>query len=86
MTHVYRVEVGGATYWMRLDDATHERVMAALATVNDDSPTSDIGEIVALGDAELDRVHTDEDEEPYTVREIASMRPAPCVLGCSEWS
>lgn len=83
---VYRVEVGGATYWMKLDEPTHDHVMAALATVDDDSSPLDIGDIVALGDAELDRRHTDEDEEPYTLREIASMRPAPCVLGCSEWS
>jgi len=86
MSNVYRVEVGGATYWMKLDEPAHDHVMAALAKVDDDSSPLDIGHISALGDAELGRIHADEDGDPCTMRGIASALTAPCVIGCSEWS
>ena len=83
---VYRVEVGGATYWMRLDgDTSHDAIVRALRDVSDESEASDIGTIVQVTDDALDRVFRHEDEDA-TMRSLAAACPAPHAFGCSEWS
>lgn len=86
MSNVYRVEVGGATYWMKLDEASVGEIMEALAEVGDESPASDIGEVVPLTNEQLDRRAMGDDGETHSFREMADAVTAPCAFGCSEWS
>ena len=83
---VYRVEVGGATYWMRLDDdASHDAIVRALRDVDDQSKANDIGKIAEVtGDALHEVVPCDGDD--WTINDLAKARPAPHAFACSEWS
>lgn len=82
----YRVEVGGATYWMRLDDDTsHDAILRALREVGDESEVDDIGAVAQVTGDVLDRVARCDDGSDWTIRALAEACPAPHAFGCSEW-
>jgi hypothetical protein len=85
-TRLYRIEAGGATYWVSALTGADVIALVRAEDGNECEP-GDFGEARELTDAEAERATFRSDEDGADRSMLAEWRrdPSPRVVACSEW-